>query len=108
MWSSSVRLWNMTAWWYREKNIHCACVRRCNDVADGQVMFPRPGVWVSILNYWTSMEFGIGLNVTVHTAYRFVPHQWSVATVLALQIRTLYNAYPELFFFLLVLKMSEM
>ena len=50
MWSSSVRMWNMTAMWYREKNVRCAYVRRLNHVADGQVIFPRPGVWVSILN----------------------------------------------------------
>jgi len=89
------------------KNVHCACVRRCNEVADGQVIFPRPGVWVSIQNYWISMKFCIGLNITVYTAYHFVPHQWSVATFLAVQIPTLTNAYPQLFFFPRVLKMSE-
>jgi hypothetical protein len=47
MWSSSVRMWNMTAMWNRERNDHCACVRRLNDVGDGQVVFPRPGMWVS-------------------------------------------------------------
>jgi hypothetical protein len=26
------------------------------------------------------MKFGIGLNIIVHTAYRFGPHQLSVAT----------------------------
>lgn len=107
MWSSYVRLWNMTAW-CRGKNVRCACVRRCKDMSDGQVIFQRPGVWVSILNCWISMKFGIGLNITVCTAYHFVPHQWSVAIVLAVQIPTLTNVYPDLFFFTRVLKISEM
>jgi len=45
------------------------------------------------------MTFGIGLNITVYTAYHFVSHQWSVATVLAMQILFLSNAYLELIFF---------
>jgi hypothetical protein len=57
------------------------------------------------------MKFGIGLNITVYTAYHFGAHQLSVATVLlhsfgCASTHFMYCVSGD--FFLWVLKMSEM